>query len=665
MQFINPIEILELENVDIASLDNSVIKKAKRKLFADIDLSDNGHFNYKGLSLTKTDCEKVIDDLANTTNLDFYYHLASNKLLNDFLINGNDKIFTSFQQESIYKLPEFIKFISPFFALKFDKAIIRAFADEDEEKLISILRTQNLISTANLNIAFKGLSIEIQNRLHQIDTITKDIKNEESKYSNEDIEDVINLVKELFPTNLLNILPPYFQSQINKIAASINFLQLANWSEYGNSHVSLCLLEHLLELNIESVSKPTFQKNYDIVKKKHEERLEEEKNAPTLKFWAGSLLKLRDLRDKIEAKKVKPKDVLNEIIIIRIDELNSLPPYANEIRISIAYTFRAISVALWNENKDIDNALKIISKAILINLPPTDKAKLNSDLSKLWNLKEEKDSIGEPLKSAPDLSTTNGIGTTIYGDTLYFVLLHIPIFPIARYNCEETYNGYRFYGKLKLHLWQKIWIWGLIGGIALWIIIAFYNNNNSSAYNYSPTTNYTVPTNTNENPSINSEPISSYNNNTPIESKYKGNQLKDGVSPYDGCFGKGIYSGNATLTIKNGGSSDAIVCLYSIYRDRTIRNEYVRMNSSFTMSNIPQGTYKIRVFYGNDWNPELPNSCGTLGNFETDINFSEFDGTEVFEDSERGYTIATITLYTVVGGNASSSPIDQSTFFKK
>ena len=81
------------------------------------------------------------------------------------------------------------------------------------------------------------------------------------------------------------------------------------------------------------------------------------------------------------------------------------------------------------------------------------------------------------------------------------------------------------------------------------------------------------------------------------------------------------------------------------------------------MSNITQGTYKIRVFYGNDWNPTLTNSCGTKGNFESDVHFSEFDGTEYFEDSERGYTTATITLYTVAGGNASSSSIDQSTFF--
>jgi hypothetical protein len=147
------------------------------------------------------------------------------------------------------------------------------------------------------------------------------------------------------------------------------------------------------------------------------------------------------------------------------------------------------------------------------------------------------------------------------------------------------------------------------------------------------------------------------------KSQYKGSQLKDGSSPFDACFGKGVYSGNATLTIKNGSSSDAIVCLYSISKKRTIRNEYVCKNSDFTMDNIAQGYYKIRVLHGNNWNPTLENFCGIKGNFESDLSFSEFDGQQYFEDNYDAYTVATITLYTVVGGNASTSKISQSEFF--
>ena len=477
MNFINPIEILELENTDIAVIDNSIVKKAKRKLFADIDLSDNGHLDYKGLSLTKTDCEKVIDELENTNALEFYSHLVCNKLLNEFLVNGNERLFESFKQESIYKLPEFVTFISPYFSPKFDRAILKAFTGEDVERLRNILRTQVLISTADLNLAFKGLSIEIQNRLQKVDAITKDIKNEKSDYSDENINEVIDLVKDLFPKELLNQLPPYFQSQINKIAASINFLQLAIWNEFGNSHVALNLLEHLLELNIESVSKPTFQKNYEIVKRKHIDQLEQEKFAPILKVWAETLLNLRTIHTKIEESKMKPKDALGTINSIPIEDLNKLESFADEIRISIAFMLRGISVSMWNVHHDIDTAIKTITKALSINLISENKTKLNADFSKLKELKKERDEIGEPVSSAPSLSLINGCGTTIYGKTLYFVIIGIPILPIARYNCEETFNGYRFFGKLKLHTWQKVWKYGLIGYVSFLILKALIENN--------------------------------------------------------------------------------------------------------------------------------------------------------------------------------------------
>ena len=395
MQFINPVEILELDTSEISAVDNSLIKKAKRKLFAEIELSDNGHLQYKGLSLTKTDCEKAIDELESPSALEYYSHLAKNNLLNDFLVNGNDKLFTSFIQESIYKLPEFIKFISPFYAPKFDKAILKAFVDEDSEKLRSILRTQTLISTTDLNDAFKSLSIEILYRIQQIDSLTKDIKNEESKYSDDDIDEVFDLIVDLFPTEILNQLPAFFQSQINKIAAAINFLQLAIWNEFNTTAVSLHLLEHLLELNIETVSKPTFQKNYNIVKRKHKERIEQEKNAPTLKKWAYILITIQDLIKSVENKNVQASESLNKIKqIVTLTELNALPSYANEIRTQIVYSIRSLSVSCWNSYKDLKSAMALNTIASTISVDDDVKSKLLQDLNDFRELESKyKDSL--------------------------------------------------------------------------------------------------------------------------------------------------------------------------------------------------------------------------------------------------------------------------------
>lgn len=151
----------------------------------------------------------------------------------------------------------------------------------------------------------------------------------------------------------------------------------------------------------------------------------------------------------------------------------------------------------------------------------------------------------------------------------------------------------------------------------------------------------------------------------PIESPFKGKHLSNGYSPFDECFGSGDYSGRAILLVKNGTSNEAIVCLFDVNSGSTIRNEYIRKGASFTLSSIPQGSYKIRVLFGNDWNPNAPSPCGSIGFFDSDIDFSEKDQAVFFSDNESGVSSATYTLYGVIGGNSKSSKIDKSKFFKK
>jgi hypothetical protein len=636
MNFINPIEILGLSNVtDTTSIDNEIVRKAKRKLFAEIDLSDNGLFEYYGLQLTKGDCEKVIDELTNNDMKEFYLYLSSNKKLNIFLVNGNDAVFINFKQDSIFMLPEFVKFISPYFAPKFDKAILNAFITEDVYKIKSILLTSFLITQNDINIAFKSVTNLIQNKIIEINDITKDIKNEESVYDEDDIDEVVGLVVSYFPTDIINILPQYFQSQILKIAKSINYLQLSIWDAFDNTQVPNDLLEHLLTLNIGGLDKPTFENNYKIVKKKNEERIEQGKNAPILIKYAKYLMDCRSKINEVERKIITPVNLVYWVnSSISLYEINNLSSEFDEIKNQVAISLRAMSVEVWNSFSDIDVSIDLINKANnIIGLKPDTKENIQDAKKQLTELKTKidlaklvKQRVSRPVSKPPTSNSKD-----------------------VNYGC----------------LWSFVFIVGI--GVMFWAIenrpfSSEHNANNES--NTAPVNNnnsYTYDNTTPEVTNDNTTPATTNEYIPPVESKYKGNQLKNGASPLNGCFGNAIYSGEARLVIDNGGSADAIVCLYNIYEDRTIRNEYVKKNSSFTMSNIGQGKYKIRVFSGNDWNPNLVNSCGTKGNFESDVNFSEFDGIQNFGE-DGGYSV---TLHTVANGNASSSSIDQSQFFKK
>lgn len=219
----------------------------------------------------------------------------------------------------------------------------------------------------------------------------------------------------------------------------------------------------------------------------------------------------------------------------------------------------------------------------------------------------------------------------------------------------------------------------VVAGVIIYIVNGIsnetsgsYSNNNRSVTSYSSSSNSAYSSN-----SFSSQGSSNYDNSSttdnstyskPIhmESEYKGNQLSNGSSPLDGCFGKGRYAGQAWITFKNSNASDAIVCLVSVSSGNTIRNEYIRAGTNFTMSKIPSGTYYMKVYYGNDWNPTKKNFCGTEGAFDSDEHFSKSDNYSDYieiENSEYSYTTGEITLYTVANGNMSSESISASDFF--
>ena len=530
MQYINPIEILQLANVaDKNQIDSDIIKKAKRRLFADIDLSDEGHYNYYGLQLSKGDCERAIDELSNNDLKEFYIYLSSNQKLNEFLVNGNENVFEGFKQDSIFKLPEFINFISPYYAPKFDKAFSSAFEDEDIELLKSILKTSFLISQNNVNIAYKSVSNILQSRLAELSEIRTDIKNEESVYDDDDIHEVVDVVIDYFPTESINCLPNYFQSQILKIANEINYLNVAIWDNFDNTQVSQDLLEHILTLNIDGLNKPTFQKNYEIVKRKNQERIEEEINAPILRKYAGYLIQTKSKLEEIENKTLTPSSLLSWVnSSISIPDVNRLPRTFDEIKNQVALSLRAMSVSVWNSYSNIDVSLDLINKA-----------------SNITGLKyETQENLSDAKKQLTDLKTKIDIANLVRQRTVS-----------APSQTRTTTTTRTTTSSNSDNNSGCLWLIGI--AVVIGIIVAISNSNkSSSSYNSSSTNDsYTSPTtsysndNSYNSPTTTTTPVEEYV--PPVESEYKGNQLKDGASPLDGCFGKGLYSGNATLTIDN------------------------------------------------------------------------------------------------------------------
>jgi hypothetical protein len=69
--------------------------------------------------------------------------------------------------------------------------------------------------------------------------------------------------------------------------------------------------------------------------------------------------------------------------------LNSFPSFANEIRTQIGYAVRSLSIAIWNKQSDIKNAISMINLALKINLIPEVNEKFKKDLIDLSDIEKK------------------------------------------------------------------------------------------------------------------------------------------------------------------------------------------------------------------------------------------------------------------------------------
>lgn len=720
--FLNPIELLELQTLELESITNDLIKRRKKFVLAEIELSDDKLLDYKGIKVTKSDIEKVLLELEDKENIELYHIIANSSKLNSFLICSDDSFFSQFKQESYFKWPRFVNLISKYFADSYNKILCRSFVSKDYSLFQRVVSVDPIVNVEDLDKCYSSVVRLILESTEEIDEINNEIKNEEDAFDEDRVSDIYDLVIDKLDVDCINFLPNTCQHIRNKCAKSIRNLSVNIFNAYDDSNLSLDLITYALDFESDSFTKQQLQKDFELIKRIYDERKIIEENAPILKKFAELLLELRKTLDSVAKKELRQNG--NQIFVtdksksnlyqefrkqgghvnfgengltteiceyfsnkVNVDALNSLNEKFIEVKDQIALALNALSVSLWNNYSNIDASIYFIDVARSIRGLSSDvRNLLNQSKTKLTVLRAEirlfeNQNSGESSSSnevdvsayrilePPKLKTVYGIGTKIYKDTLYFVFLNIPLWPLGRYYLQNCGTYYQFYYKISFHTWQTMWraapFFVLISAAMLFATLSNKNKTkstiprqNNSKYESSGFNNDTKQKDKSDNSSSSSKIESS---------KYKGNQLSNGDSPLDNCFGKGKYGGPSYILFNNSNQTDAIVCLVNQQSNQTIRNEYIRKGMSYKMKSIPSGTYYLKCVTGNDWNPNLENICGRKGNFQSDVNYTKSDDPsdyiKIYKDKGQ-YSYYEITLYVTTFGNMQQEPISESEFFK-
>ena len=551
--------------------------------------------------------------------------------------------------------------------------VSKIFVDETLDLLKPYLNKKNGLPIKSLISIFSSFNSETQKYLTNkftegpIANIEKEIERTIEKRKNTP-QDAEIYSEELFEkTNsdlktlkrILSVNNIQYQMIVNKLAneilqCSIDFFNYyrENESDFDPGDDALKVIEYAENIGATGQVLERIKENKEVIQEWVNNKPDREKEKlvkEEIEFIISKLENFQEQPNSITNAKMLIEKCSNKIIRIK-EVLGSTNELYLNISSSIVNNVQRMLVAIVNNISKSDNLSKIrkiVEEAIIIS-NTLDTFDMFDEVRKHFkdNYKILKD-IAQNLRiknlayefSKPITNTTIDMGQVVH-------------------NGIQTQRKKRL--KEKLEYIKKILFTFLLGSIGIIFFLAIENSNSNDV------TRKTKKKTTSTIRNYSNNPSDAANKKHKIISNYKGNKLKNGTSPYNKFFGSGIYNKNHNnwVLFKNGYNTDAIICLFNRYSGKTIRNEYIQAGTSFKMTNIPNGTYYLKVFSGKDWNPnKLLNNGRIKGGFDTDISFYQSnDPIRVMDDGYQ-YTTGEITLYKVSNGNMRTQGMSENSFF--
>jgi hypothetical protein len=118
-----------------------------------------------------------------------------------------------------------------------------------------------------------------------------------------------------------------------------------------------------------------------------------------------------------------------------------------------------------------------------------------------------------------------------------------------------------------------------------------------------------------------------------------------------------VTEGPGSLNVFNGTSQDAYIKLIDPLSDELVASFYVQSNSTFTLEEIPDGTYEVIFTSGENWD-------SNTRSFTMSKSFARFDdpldfNTILLADGGTEYRTYELTLHSVENGNAQTSGVSE------
>jgi len=611
MRYINPFDLLNIQSENLSDIDSSTIRRAKKKLLADIELSDNNTIDHNGIELTKSDCIRAVDDLDHKNKNEFHYFIFKNPDLNSFLTSGDLRFFKTYKSESIYKLSEFLEFISPFFTFQYAKQLSLNYKKRNIDNVKLLLSIKPITNEASRELCFKGTYTTIKEIENEIIALNKNITDKKSKFIDDNFNGLATLISKKVDVKLLNILPIYFQSLRNSLAQTIrNLARDINNDPYNNYKPAYEIIDIANNVSTDGLIKQTISKGYYTIKKNYDD----------------SLPKSIPLRPQATTAISEPET--EEVEEVEEDKIQEKSTEYKSNTFYKVFLFVSVGLLIW---AIFNNTTRLVILSMYAF----------SYLSTIYSfIKKPEVFRANNFTDKLFLFTSSIICTLAYFNNnaaIFFLLYHIVGCCFTLYY-DLVLN--KPYNKNKS-----------IAYLILAIIGTYYLNTNDNIFhNQKSVSNQEVvqtPSVNESNSPINTEPLESTPPPPPPKPVFNYPYIENGN--ITGCSNiKSKYNKkiNNKLVITCGSNADVAVKMIDYATEKSIRYVYIHKNSTYTIKNIHEGRYYLKIAYGSDWGVKEGESI-CEGRFTSNTLYKKGDEIldyNIIYSGDGGYQIPSFSL---------------------
>lgn len=175
LQYISPFRNLGLDLT--AELDKSTFNLAKKRLLAELDLSQTGTILRGSVEMTKNDVIQLFYDLGNANNLEYHRQIANNRGLLAFLEKQQLANKNTFVDDLAFASSGFKAFVNPYLVQSCSTYILDSFKNGQSANLKLFPNDLlNQLTTNEVESIWQSVDTFLKQQRAQADTLTERIK---------------------------------------------------------------------------------------------------------------------------------------------------------------------------------------------------------------------------------------------------------------------------------------------------------------------------------------------------------------------------------------------------------------------------------------------------------------------------------------------------------